>query len=240
MGTRRCRSRGAPSPGASSRTRADPFPALTAISWRATEKQAKASERWAWLVGALGRRYDAAPAHFVQPMSIPSHVHEMNRLLIILCFAAVPGCSRGSADRESAVPRLMDVSGDDCTASVLVYDKPPAEANPPEDPGTPFINDGCWGKRIFLGINGERRELTRAEDVPLGLGGPYSDDEYRVLVQRARTVSRVELTEEDGEISCEPPRGRKYDVVYEMDVRIWSAEGSWSIDGATYGVECGP
>lgn len=164
----------------------------------------------------------------------------MNRLPILVCLLPVLACSPDSADRESAAPRLVDVSGDDCTVSVLVYDKPPADATPAGDRGTPFINDGCWGKRIFLGINGERRELTRAEDVPLGLGGPYSDDEYRVLVQRARTVSRVEFTEEEGEISCEPPRGRKYNVVYEMDVRISSAEGSWSIDGATYDVECGP
>jgi hypothetical protein len=172
-------------------------------------------------------------------MLLPSPIHEMNHLpIIIVCVAAVLGCSREPAHRESARPRLMDVSADDCVASLLVYDHPPAEGNPSGDLGTPFINDGCWGKRIFLGINGERRELTRAQDLPLGLGGAYSDGEYRVLVKRGRTLSRVQLTEES-EILCDPPQGRKYSVVYEMKVRIWSASGSWTIDGGTYDEECG-
>ncbi|HEV3051418.1 MAG TPA: hypothetical protein VGX50_14035 [Longimicrobium sp.] len=163
----------------------------------------------------------------------------MNHLpIIIICLAAVLGCSREPANRESARPQLMDVSADDCVVSMLVYDHPPAEGNPSRDLGTPFINDGCWGKRIFLGINGERRELTRAEELPFGLGGAYSDGEYRVLVKRGRTLSRVEVTEES-EISCDPPQGRKYSVAYEMEVRIWSANGSWIIDGGTYDEECG-
>ena len=170
----------------------------------------------------------------------PLTIHEMNHLpiIIIVCVAAVLGCSREPANRESARPQLMDVSADDCVASVLVYDHPPAEGNPPHDLGTPFINDGCWGKRIFLGIYGERRELTRAEELPLGLGGAYSDGEYRVLVKRGRTLTRVEFTEES-EISCDPPQGRKYAVAYEMEVRILSAKGSWIIDGGTYTEECG-
>ena len=163
----------------------------------------------------------------------------MNHLpIIIICLAAVLGCSREPADRESARPQLMDVSADDCVVSVLVYDHPPAEGNPSEDLGTPFINDGCWGKRIFLGINGERRELTRPDELPLGSGGAYSDGVYRVLVKRGRTLSRVEFTEES-EISCDSPHGRKYSVAYEMKVRIWSAKGSWIIDGVTYDEECG-
>ena len=166
----------------------------------------------------------------------------MNHLtIIIICLAAVLGCSREPADRESARPQLMDVAGSDCVVSVLVYDRPPlplAEVNDAADLGTPFINDRCWGKRIFLGINGEERELTRAEDLPLGVGSAYSDGEYRVLVKRGRTVSRVEFTEES-EIHCDPPQGRKYAVSYEMKVHITSAKGSWVIDGGTYAEECG-
>lgn len=173
-------------------------------------------------------------------MRLPSPIHAMNHLpVILLCVAGVLGCSRAPVHRESARPRLMDVSADDCVVSVLVYDHPPTEGNPSRDPGTPFINDRCWGKRIFLGINGERRELTRADELPLGLGGAYSDGEYRVLVTRGRTLARVESTEES-EISCDPPQGRKYKVAYEMNVRIRSARGSWVIDGATYDEECGP
>lgn len=164
----------------------------------------------------------------------------MNNLrIIIICLAAALGCSREPADRERARPELMDVSADDCVGSLLVYDHPPAEGKLSPVLGTPFINDGCWGGRIFLGINGERRELTRAEEeLPLGLGGAYSDAEYRVLVQRGRTLSRVEFTEES-ELFCDPPQGRKYYVAYEMKVRIWSAKGSWIIDGGTYSEECG-
>jgi hypothetical protein len=161
-----------------------------------------------------------------------------HRPIIIIGLAAVLGCTRGPADRESARPQLMDVSADDCEVSVLVYDHSPAEGNPSTDLGTPFINDGCWGKRIFLGIDGERRELTRAEELPLGSGGAYSDGEYRVLVKRGRTLSRVESTEES-EIFCDPPQGRKYFVAYEMKVHVWSANGSWVIDGGTYDEECG-
>jgi hypothetical protein len=158
----------------------------------------------------------------------------MNRLPVITCLAAIMGCSREAADREIARPLLMDVSADDCAVSVLVYDQPPVGGNPSRDLGTPFINDGCWGKRIFLGIDGERR----AEELPLGLGGAYSDGEYRVLVKRGRTLSRVEFTDES-EIFCEPPQGRKYSVAYEMKVRMWSAHNSWIIDGGTYDEECG-
>jgi hypothetical protein len=171
--------------------------------------------------------------------SCPSVIYKMNHLpIIIICLAAGLRCSREPANRESARPQLMDVSADDCVVSVLVYDQPPAAGNSSKDPGTPFINDGCWGKRIFLGIDGERRELTRAEELPLGLGGAYSDGEYRVLVKRGRTLSRVEFTEES-EISCDPPQGRKYSVAYEMEVRIWSANRSWIIDGGTYDEACG-
>ncbi|HEX2076903.1 MAG TPA: hypothetical protein VHG08_04315 [Longimicrobium sp.] len=134
----------------------------------------------------------------------------------------------------------MDVSGDDCTASVLVYDRPPSRATA-DDRGTPFINDGCWGKRIFLGIDGERRELTRAqEQLPLGLGGAYSDGEYRVLVKRGRIVSRVELTANEEGWCGGDPGARVYDTAYEVEVHIWSWRESWRVDGALYDVECDP
>ncbi len=164
----------------------------------------------------------------------------MNRLRIV-CLAALlacAGCSSApeNAARENAAPDLMDVSGDDCTASVFVFDKPPVEGT--ADKGTPFINNGCYGDRIFLGIDGERRELTRSENLPLGSGGEYSDGEYRVLVTRGRAVRRV-LATEDQEITCDEPEGRVYFATYEADVLLRSGSRSWRIDGAIYDTECG-
>ena len=161
--------------------------------------------------------------------------------LRIVCLATLLACEGCSSAAENAAPEnatldLMDVSGDDCTASVFVFDRPPVEGT--ADQGTPFINDGCFGNRIFLGIDGERRELTRAENLPLGLGGEYSDGEYRVLVTRGQNVRRVLATEEQ-EISCDEPEGRVYFTTYEADVLIRSRNRSWRIDGAIYDTECG-
>jgi hypothetical protein len=151
----------------------------------------------------------------------------------IVCLALLVACA---PDPGGTVPTLMDVSGDDCTASALVYDKPASQATR-GDRGTPFINDGCFGERIFLGIDGERRELTRAQDHPLGLGGAYSDGRYRVLVKRTRLASRVKIVDNEEECGGDP---RAYYVVYDVDVGIWSRGESWHVDGALYDVECEP
>jgi hypothetical protein len=143
---------------------------------------------------------------------------------LFVCGACVPAS-------EGAVPDLVDVSGDDCTASLLVYNKPPSQWTA-ADPGIAFVNNGCYGDRIFLGVDGSRRELKRSENLPLGTGGAYSDGEYRVLVKRGREVSRVEYP-------CPPddpcdPNERRYDAVYEAQVRVWSSNGSWTINGTLH------
>jgi hypothetical protein len=149
----------------------------------------------------------------------------------ILVLLASGGCSR---EPGRVLPNPIDVSGDDCTASALVYDRRLTSADAPAA-GTPFINDGCFGDRIFLGIDGERRELTRAENVPLGTGGEYSDGEYRVLVTRGRNVYRREVP--DGE--CGEPE-REYAMAYDAHVRIRGEGRSWSIDGTLRLSECAP
>ncbi|HEU0015514.1 MAG TPA: hypothetical protein VFQ45_17660 [Longimicrobium sp.] len=157
---------------------------------------------------------------------------------VICCLAGLLACGT-NPPRAHPLPPLMDVSGDDCTASILVFDKPPGEATL-EEPGIPFINDGCWGGRIFLGIDGQRRELTRKEEsLPLGLGGAYSDGEYRVLVKRGKVFSRVGEPGET-ELPCQAPQATTYYVTYEVEVRIRSRRGSWTIHGALDDAECGP
>jgi hypothetical protein len=160
---------------------------------------------------------------------------------LITCILGLLACEACASEPRSTLPNPIDVSGDDCTASVLVYDKPPPEADKPfselteADWGTAFINDGCAGDRIFLGIDGARRELKRSEERPLGEGGVYSDGEYRVLVKRGRMLRREELCPPGAE--CHAPERREYDVMYEAQVRIWSRSGSWSIDGTLLDVE---
>ncbi len=149
----------------------------------------------------------------------------------ILVLLAISGCAR---EPGRVLPDTIDVSGDDCTASALVYDRRLTSADA-ADAGTPFINDGCFGDRIFLGIHGVRRELKRAEDVPLGMGGEYSDGEYRVLVTRGRNVHRREIP--DGE--CAEPE-REFAAAYDAHVRIRGEGRSWIIDGTLLRSECTP
>ncbi len=147
---------------------------------------------------------------------------------VFMCILGLLVCGACASAPESAAPELFDVSGDDCTVSVLVFSKPPSQRTA-ADPGIPFVNDGCYGDRIFLGVDGTRRELKRREDLPLGTGGEYSDGEYRVLVKRVREVSRREYPcPEDA--ACEPGE-MLHDAVYETQVRIRSGSGSWTIDG---------
>jgi hypothetical protein len=129
----------------------------------------------------------------------------------------------------------MDVSGDDCTASALVFAG--RHGNP--DSAVAFINDGCIGDRIFLGIAGSRRELKRAANVPLGAGGDYSDGEYRVLVQRGRSVSRT-VVASPPDAFCPEPHQREYAAAYEATVHIASSAGSWTVAGTLRRDECGP
>lgn len=149
-------------------------------------------------------------------------------LWLLACAACAP-------DRPRPLPALMDVSGDDCTASALVYAG--RHANP--DSAVAFINDGCIGDRIFLGIAGSRRELKRAANVPLGSGGAYSDGEYRVLVQRGPSISRMEVARPP-DAFCPEPDEREYAAAYEATVRIWSSAGSWTVAGTLRRDECGP
>jgi hypothetical protein len=151
----------------------------------------------------------------------------MHRLLI-LSLLALLGCKAAASQPQTTLPNPIDVSADDCTATNLVWDKPPARFSD-QNPGTPFISDGCFGDRIFLGIHGSKRELKRAENVPLGTGGEYSDGEYRVLVQRGPTLFRHES-------ACGPddpcqPGSVVVDAAYAARVRIWSKSGSWDVTG---------
>lgn len=156
---------------------------------------------------------------------------------LILCLLGMAACE-GYSSPQSLAPRLLDVSEDDCIDSQFVYDKPPAEASP-ANPGIAFINDGCYGDRIFLGINGERRELKRAENVQLGEGGAYSDGQYRVLVERGRLARRaVVYGPPDAFCHGEAEGEWEYDVTYEARVRIWSGTSAWTIDGALNRAEC--
>ena len=139
------------------------------------------------------------------------------------------------SSQRTPASRLMDVSGDDCTASALVYDAPPASSIR----GTPFINDGCSGDRILFGIDGTRRELTRPEDVPLGEGGPYSDAEYRVSVVRGPIFVRDTIPAGDESV-CNDPSTREYESVYQARVLVRSAADSFAIDGALTATECSP
>ena len=152
----------------------------------------------------------------------------------ILGLLAAAGCA---SRPDGALPDPVDVSGDDCTASAFVYDTPPARALDGE--GIPFINDGCFGDRIFLGIHGARRELKRAENVPLGTGGEYSDGEYRVLVKRGAAVRRV-ADAGSPEETCHEPGEREYGVTYPAEVRVRSSRGSWLVNGTLRETECAP
>jgi len=128
-------------------------------------------------------------------------------------------------------PVLIDVSGDDCTASALIYDRPPGGAA--AGPGVAFVNDGCAGDRIFLGFGGTRLELRRSEDGPLGTGGAYSDEHLRVEVVRGREVRRAEVAEPQ----C-GSGGREWEVSREVRVTITAGELSWVIDGTLEDGEC--
>lgn len=130
-------------------------------------------------------------------------------------------------------PRLGDVSADDCTASVLVYDAPP-----PADSGTAFLNDGCWGERVFLGIDGQRRELRRAEDLPLGTGGPYSDGVYRVTVTRG-DLARRQVAARPPDAACPEPTDTEFEAAYAARVEIRGPRGRWTINGTLRQGECG-
>jgi hypothetical protein len=147
---------------------------------------------------------------------------------VLTCVLGLVACAACIPSPESAAPELFDVSGDDCTASLLVFSKPPSQRTE-ADPGIPFVNDGCSGDRIFLGVEGTRRELKRREDLPLGTGGEYSDGEYRVLVTRVREVSRRDFPCPP-DAPCEPGE-MLHDAVYEAQVRIWSGSRSWTIAG---------
>jgi hypothetical protein len=130
----------------------------------------------------------------------------------------------------------MDVSGDDCTASSFVYDRPPPRGGDTIQ-GTPFINDGCYGERIFLGIGGERRELRRNDGHELGEGGAYSDDEYVVLVKRGRMVRRVVIARPP-DADCPSEGEVEYDVTYAAEVQVWSRSPSWKLNGTLWRTEC--
>jgi hypothetical protein len=158
----------------------------------------------------------------------------MHRAPLIVTTVALLACAACAPERARALPALMDVSGDDCTASALVFAGP--HANP--DSAVAFINDGCAGDRIFLGIAGSRRELRRAANVPLGTGGAYSDGEYRVIVQRGRAIARTEVASPP-DAFCPEPDQREYAAAYEATVRISSSAGSWTLFGTLRRDECG-
>ncbi|HEX9938811.1 MAG TPA: hypothetical protein VGB15_16850 [Longimicrobium sp.] len=151
----------------------------------------------------------------------------MHRLLI-LCVLGLLGCRAAASQPQTTLPNPVDVSADDCTNTNVVWNRPPAEFSD-DSPGIAFISDGCFGGRIFLGIHGTRRELERAENVPLGTGGEYSDGEYRVLIQRGRTLFRHEW-ECGADDPCQPG-SPVVDAAYEARVRIWSKSGSWAVTG---------
>lgn len=153
----------------------------------------------------------------------------------IVATLALLACAACAPDRTRPLPALMDVSGDDCTASALVFAGRHANA----DSAVAFINDGCAGDRIFLGIAGSRRELKRAANVPLGTGGAYSDGEYHVLVQRGRPVART-VVASPPDAFCPEPDQREYAAAYEATVRISSSAGSWTLAGTLRRDECGP
>jgi hypothetical protein len=158
----------------------------------------------------------------------------MRSPLPLLAVAALAACE-GAAPAPPP-PALMDVSGDDCTASALVYDRPSAEATA-ADPGTAFLNDGCAGDRVFLGIDGERRELTRAEDAPLGTGGPYADGAYALTVVRRALATRVA----GDDTECHDPAASMFDLAWDVEVRIRARSGAaWTVDGTLREWECVP
>jgi hypothetical protein len=151
--------------------------------------------------------------------------------------------SRSPAAAPSAAPPaappapstdLIDVSGDDCTASSLVYTHPPGDTTAA---GIPFVNDGCFGDRIFLGVDGVRRELTRRDSVPLGEGGPYADGELRAEVTRGKLLRRtVDYRPPDADCSGEGET--EFSAVYEAKVRVWSPRGERSFSGTLQRTEC--
>jgi hypothetical protein len=129
-------------------------------------------------------------------------------------------------------PRLFDVSGDDCTASALIYASPPA-------PRVAFVNDGCFGERIFLGVDGVRRELTRSQNVPLGEGGEYSGGGWRAVVSRGRRLSRSGGSPADDD-ECAGDGEHEYLLVYEVTVRVRDAARELVIPGTLEQTECAP
>ena len=152
---------------------------------------------------------------------------------LILCFLLLGACRPHPHAPETSLPHPLDVSGDDCTASAFVYDRPPGDSVK----GTPFINDGCFGERIFLGMDGTKRELTRAENVPLGTGGEYSDGKYHVQVIRGPLVRRV-LDYRPPDAECSGDGESEYSATYAATVRIRSRDRSWLIAGTLLQTEC--
>jgi hypothetical protein len=176
-------------------------------------------------------------------------------LPLLLCIACDPGpramtedtlpppspavSAAPPAERPPALDGLIDVSGDDCTSSAFVYDATPSSGRD-LDSATAFINDGCVGDRIFLGINAERRELRRAENVPLGTGGEYSDSIYRVRVRRGRLVSRS-VVYEHPDAQCPDSTHKELELVYDAEVVIAARGlGSRTIQGTLREPGCGP
>jgi hypothetical protein len=141
-----------------------------------------------------------------------------------------------SADPPSAAAGadLVDVSGDDCTASALVYTHPPGDTTAA---GIPFVNDGCFADRIFLGIDGVRRELKRRENVPLGEGGPYSAGDLRARVTRGRLVRRT-VSYRPPDAECSGEGETQYWAVYQARVVVTSSRGARAFTGTLERDEC--
>jgi hypothetical protein len=148
-----------------------------------------------------------------------------------------PATVAAAPERRPSLEGLIDVSGDDCTVSSFVYDAPPGAELAS---ATAFINDGCFGDRIFLGINGERRELRRAENTPLGTGGEYSDSIYRVAVKRGRLISRT-VDYEYPDAQCQDSTHKELTLLHEAEVVIAaSGVGERTIQGTLWEPSCGP
>lgn len=181
----------------------------------------------------------------------------MPRSLALFALLSLSACAapesrspatRDLATREPAGPSLpdfVDVGDDDCIASTLVYDRPPA-ASSAEEPGIAFVNDGCAGDRIFFGFDGTRRELTRAEAAEslLGEGEAYADSVFQARVTRGRLVERPVRATGDA-ADCPGYDGpldalTEYAAVYEATVEVTSGQSSWRVDGTLRQMECDP
>jgi hypothetical protein len=142
------------------------------------------------------------------------------------------------ANSEDTVPGAIDVSGDDCIASALVFDQPPvAKRSPPG--GVPFINDVCNGDQIVLGIRGQRLALKRQRDSPLGSGGAYTNQEFTVLVSRGKFAYR-KVVARPPYVACHAPHHSEYVVAHQALVKIWSSNQSWTVNGTLWEGDCAP